>query len=312
MVTRHTQVGICITTFRRPYGLARLLDSLQRLRMDAFPDVAVRIVIADNDVAESAKPVVDRFAALFPWPISYAVEPRRGICFGRNRTVALTSDCTFIAWVDDDEIVEPDWLAQLLTAQQRFAADVVSGPVLPVFEETPPPWAVEGRFYHRPRRKTGTPVRFVATCNVLVRRAILDTIRGPFDPRFALTGGDDMNLFLQLYRAGYCMIFCDEAIAHEFMPPSRVTANWLVQRAFRCASDQVIAEDALAPSLQQHVVHVVKGSGRLVQGIYGLIPACTRGRTAMIERLVNMARGAGLLAGKVGCQLEEYRHTHGY
>src|SRR6266496_1288345 len=120
MITPSIHVGICITTFRRPGGLTRLLDSLRQLRMDRFPEVAVRIVIVDNDVAESAKPVVDRFATLGPWPISYAVEPRRGICFGRNRTVALTRDCTFIAWVDDDEIVEPDWLAQLLITQQHF------------------------------------------------------------------------------------------------------------------------------------------------------------------------------------------------
>jgi succinoglycan biosynthesis protein ExoM len=311
MLTPRIQVGICITTFRRPSSLARLLDSLQQLRMDMFPEIAVRIVIVDNDAAESAKPVVDRFAPLGPWPIHYTVEPRRGISFGRNRAVALTSECTFIAWVDDDEIVEPDWLAQLLTAQQRFGADVVSGPVLPVFEETPPDWAVEGRFYERPRLQTGTSVRFVATCNVLVRRAILDTVPGPFSPRFALTGGEDMNLFLQLYQAGCRMIFCDEAITREFMPSSRVTASWLVQRAFRRASSQVICEDALAPSLQQHVAHVVKGSGRLVQGIYGLLPASAHSRTAIIERLVNMARGAGLLAGKFGYQFEEYRHIHG-
>jgi succinoglycan biosynthesis protein ExoM len=311
MITPTIQVGICITTFRRPDGLTRLLDSLRQLRMDRFPGVAVRIVIVDNDVAESAKSVVDRFAALGPWPISYAVEPCRGISFGRNRAVALTSDCTFIAWVDDDEVVDPDWLAQLLTAQQRFGADVVSGPMLPVFEETPPDWAVEGRFYERPRRPTGTPVRFVSTCNVLVRRAILDTIPGPFSPRFALTGGGDTNLFMQLGLAGYRMIFCNEAIAHEFLPPSRVTASWLVQRSFRRASGQIICEDALAPSLRQHIVHAIKGGGRLMQGIYGLIPACTRGRTAIIEQLVTLARGTGLLAGKFGYQIEEYRHTHG-
>ena len=89
MSTPHVQVGIFVTTSRRPSGLARLLGSLRQLRMDIFPDVAVRIVIVDNDVAESARPVVDRFAALDTRPISYAVEPRgRTVVIGQLVTIA--------------------------------------------------------------------------------------------------------------------------------------------------------------------------------------------------------------------------------
>jgi hypothetical protein len=76
MSTSDVQVGIFVSTSRRPSGLACLLGSLRQLRMDKFPDVAVHIVNVDNDLAGSAKPVVARIAALDTRPVSSAMRPR--------------------------------------------------------------------------------------------------------------------------------------------------------------------------------------------------------------------------------------------
>jgi GT2 family glycosyltransferase len=45
-------VSICIATYRRPRGLARLLDSLERLKLP--PDLVVETIVVDNDAEGSA------------------------------------------------------------------------------------------------------------------------------------------------------------------------------------------------------------------------------------------------------------------
>jgi GT2 family glycosyltransferase len=38
-----------------------------------------------------------------------------------------------VAFVDDEEVPDPRWLQELLIVQSRYGANVVCGPVLPVF-----------------------------------------------------------------------------------------------------------------------------------------------------------------------------------
>ena len=72
-----------------------------------------------------------------PWQLVYAVEPRRGIPFGRNTAVRTAGDVDFVAFLDDDETADPAWLVELLRVQRTTGADVVTGTVLPVFEAGP-------------------------------------------------------------------------------------------------------------------------------------------------------------------------------
>ena len=61
----------------------------------------------------------------------------RGIAQNRNALVAAAldrSEMQFLAMLDDDEWVEPDWLDALLATQAHFGADAVEGPVIGVLD----------------------------------------------------------------------------------------------------------------------------------------------------------------------------------
>ena len=163
-------VAVCALTFRRPRGLASLLESLAALD-DPGPDYRVRIVIIDNDPEQSARQAVEGAATSMPWEIVYAAEDRRGIPFGRNRAVTMAGDADFVAFLDDDEIACREWLAELLRVQRSTAADVVTGTVLPAFETDPPTWMVEGGFFERRRYPTGHRLGYARTrtCSSLLR-----------------------------------------------------------------------------------------------------------------------------------------------
>lgn len=224
------RIDVCVASYKRPEGLRRLLQSLRSQRL---PDeVTVGVIVVDNDRNETARPVVDEAIAQGQ-AIVYDVEPEQNIALARNRSLSH-SQADFVAFIDDDEFADPHWLAQLKQTAEDFDADVVFGPVVPLLPDNAPRWVVAGRFFERPRQKTGDSVRHGRTSNALVRCATLAGLgKAPFDPLLGLTGGSDFAMFRELRSAGARLVWCDDAAVTEEVPDERLTARWLVLRAFR-------------------------------------------------------------------------------
>ena len=120
------RVAICVPTFKRPIGLSRLLDSLRMMNIDG---ISVHLIVADNDPEGSARSIVQDHASVAPYPVTYIVESVRGLTSVRNRLVAeaRSHGVTFIAFVDDDETVDEQWLTTLVTEATLRDADGVAG-----------------------------------------------------------------------------------------------------------------------------------------------------------------------------------------
>ena len=304
------RVAICIITFQRPVGLARLLLALEQLRFRRERP-SVEIVVVDNDVEESARSVCERFEKLLRWPLRYRVQPIRGIPCARNMAVSMVSSRTdFVAFVDDDEVPEPVWLDELLWVRRKHAADLVAGPVIPWFEVAPPDWVKQGHFFERSRWSTGTPIFRAHTGNMLVRRHLLGGIR-PFDERLALTGGSDSLLTRRLCRQGVRAVWADKAVVSEWVPMSRVNARWICERSFRTGANLTFIRKefhalprAWGATAAFSVVWVVAASLQVPQALLGE-PA------RAIEGSRCLCRALGLVAGLLGVRFDEYKRVHG-
>jgi succinoglycan biosynthesis protein ExoM len=306
------KVAVCVVTFRRPHGLTRLLEGLASLEFTRSPAPQLEIVVVDNDSEQTARAVCDELAPRLSWPVRYAHEPQRGISHVRNRAVACVRNwADFIAFIDDDEAPAPGWLDELLYVQAAHAADVVAGPVIRLFEDEAPAWLEQGRFFVDDRYPTGAPIRDPATNNVLIRTSALAGMESPFDPRFAITGGEDTHLFLRLHRAGRKMVWADEALVHEWIPSSRANAKWVLQRIYRGANTWSICERELDPAFRTTAMRVAKGIIRIVYGMLLFPVACLLGRHMVVRSLWYMSFGAGNLTGLAGLRYYEYRVTHG-
>lgn len=179
MFEQPINVAICIATRLRPIGLSRLLRSINELEFRKNSDVWLRVIVVDNDAAGSALATVAAAREDSRWPIRYEIEPERGISFARNRAVALADDCDYVAFVDDDEVVAPTWLDELLSTQQRFDADAVAGRVTAEYEYEPPSWLAEQHVLSSRSRPTGTTLDVFATTNLLIRRQALASTKVP-------------------------------------------------------------------------------------------------------------------------------------
>ena len=246
-------ICVCICTYKRPQFLRRLLLELARQNTGGL--FTYSIVVADNDELETARMEVLDFAARATIPVVYCVEPRQNIALTRNKAIE-SADGDFIAFIDDDEFPTKDWLLTLFKACQEFKVDGVLGPVKPHFEQEPPKWVVQGKFYDRATYPTGYVIdwRKGRTGNVLLKREIFATGTSPFRSEFL--SGEDQDFFRGMIEKGHVFIWCDEAVAYEYVPPMRWKRMFMLRRALLSGKASLAHRTFSAGNLAKSIVAV--------------------------------------------------------
>ncbi len=303
------RVAICVITFRRPDGLRRLLEGLARLTFSQ-PEPVIEIVVVDNDRDGSASDVFEEARSQLKWELGYHIEPRRGISCARNKAIScIRSEVEYIAFIDDDEVPDANWLDELLSVLTRFTADVATGPALPYFVEEPPAWAVKGGFYATNRHPTGTRVGRAFTHNVLYRAHILDGLDPIFNERLGLTGGEDSYLSVRLHHVGRRIVWADDALVREWVPPSRVSVRWILKRGFRIGTTIASIQSGLRPFPVTLCRLLAFGFYGMLKGLALLLVCGLFGRHLAISYLRNICYAGGVIAGLLRLRVEGYRET---
>ncbi len=227
--TQIHHICVCICTFKRAELLRRLLVGLNKQRTDGL--FTYSVVVADNDPAQSARPVLAWFSSAALVRVTYCFESEQNIALARNKALKH-AEGDFIAFIDDDEHPADDWLVNLFKTRELYGVDGVLGPVKPYFEQDPPKWAMKGRFFERPTFNTGYSVNWeqARTGNVLFARDILNAVDIPFRSEFN-TAGEDVDFFRRMMENGRKFVWCNEAIVYEVVPASRCTRRYLLRRA---------------------------------------------------------------------------------
>jgi GT2 family glycosyltransferase len=223
------RVTVCVCTFRRTHLLPRLFEKLAAQKLSK--GIKISIAVVDNDADGSARESVDRLGRQFHIETVYEIEAERNFALVRNRIVTLAQS-DLIAFIDDDEVPQEDWLARLLDTMQKFDAAGVLGPVRPYFDGKPPAWLLKSRLCDRPVHPTGMQLQWnqCRSGNVLLKKSIFDEKKIGFDPYYA-TGGEDVDFFKRATNAGCKFIWCEEAAAYELLPADRLKKSYYLKRA---------------------------------------------------------------------------------
>ncbi|BCJ48557.1 hypothetical protein Asp14428_00320 [Actinoplanes sp. NBRC 14428] len=222
-------ITVVICTRERPGALARCLDSLLT---QAYPDF--RVLVVDNAPVSDATAEVVRAAAR-RGPVSYLLEPKAGLSFARNAAVAAAPG-EILAWIDDDEYADPNWLAEIARAlADHPEADVVSGVIVPAELETQAQLWFEqfgghskGRGFtpdvfspataHRqsplyPLPPFGTGANMTFRPGVIERIGGWDTALGAGTPAM---GSEDTLAFTQVLVGGGTIVYQPTAVTHHY------------------------------------------------------------------------------------------------
>lgn len=210
---------VAICTKDRPDNVTRCLTELQKLKIpDNFTNI--EILIVDNAPSDDqTKEVVRKFAG-----VRYVRELKVGLDFARNR-VLKEANTELIAFLDDDVVVDRQWLLGLIEAwTENPDAGAFTGMVLPYELETEAQILFElrggfGRGFEKirygkilvdnPLYPCGAGI-FGAGCNMAFRRELLLKIGGfdeALDTGASLPGGGDLDIFYRVIRAGYPLIY---------------------------------------------------------------------------------------------------------
>lgn len=303
------RILICVPTCRRPNMLKGCLSAIAALRLPA--DTEARVLVIDNGGDGAGRKVVDELAPAYPFALRCLEESRRGICMARNRALegALEEGADYIAFLDDDEEPHGGWLEQLWLARARYAAAIVTGPVIPVNVEDPVPAAPvsDGK------RKSGESPRYVSCNNVLFDARLVTDQDLRFDPFFNFIGGEDFDFF-ERARAGArdsTTVWCAEALVFERTPKERRSIRYLLFRHYTGGINAVLRlrrSHGLGYAWRRLFP---KSIGKLCGGIV-LLPlgllGCRRCRSESAKRL---AVALGYLSALCGVVVQRYRTTDG-
>lgn len=305
-MTSSTSVAICITTYRRPEMLRRLLQAIQALTFSKMSEPDITIVVVDNDPAASARAVIAEFLSK-RYRMRYRVESRPGVSHTRNTAIEAARTADFVAFLDDDEEPSAAWLDELLNVESAFGAPIVAGPIVPRFEHTPPQWMLDGRFFQRKRYPTGTRIVSTSVGNVLISSRLLHAISPLwFDPRYSLSGGEDTHFFRRCAALGCPITWADDAIAYETVPDSRLSVGYLVARARNGGNHWTRVDLDLCPTLPHLGSRFAVGLMRVLQGTAVAAVAPVLPPQKQLRGQLLLAEGVGNLKAFFGRTYDSY------
>ena len=310
---RSRLVVVGIPTFRRPQGLARLLESIANQRVD----FEVRVLVADNDSEkqEGMETVARLQERGFRFPLEAFVVEERGISQVRNalmKRAFVEYQANSLAMLDDDEWAEEEWLASLVRVQRLTKADVVGGHVSADFAVSPPEWLQDLEGYPRKhRQRSGCVPLIYGTTNVLLSRSILVRFPGQFfDPFYALVGRGDTEFFTRIKKLGAVFAFAHLARSHEVFGASRMTKAWARERAFCDGAGHMRIVIRDRPGLVGYLRELVTIVFASVLGAVRAITNLEKSDRRMAGQILVM-RQLGKLSALLGRHKQVYKEVHG-
>ena len=237
------RLAIVVPSYNRAASLDRTLRSLVGADGEAIALALSRkretpaVIVVDNNSTDDTA----RVAASFGPAIRYLKEHQQGLSFARNTGIeaARALGAEFIAFVDDDVVVAPEWAAELVRAfDEHPDADCIGGRVLPANAGEFPAWITPGHWAplalqdHGPEALTfdGENPRGLIGANFAFRRGVFEWL-GDFSPavqrvKDGIGSTEDHEMLQRLYDAGGRAVYAPAVVVTTHVPRERMTHDY--------------------------------------------------------------------------------------
>lgn len=223
-------ISVCMCTYKRD-TLDKTLNSLCSQQLP--DDCSLEVIVVDNDTEESGRATCEAYqnnqdSVL----VSYFVNGERNLSAVRNTSIEKANG-ELLAFIDDDEWAEPDWVSSLYKALNRYSADAIFGKVNVIYPESSPDWISDGNMFGKDSHATGAVLKKGATSNALLLARWVKEDGFRFDPVFGKSGGEDTDFFHRIANAGGKLVFDNAAIVSETVETHRLNLEYLKKQNIR-------------------------------------------------------------------------------
>ena len=230
-------VTVAICTWNRAKMLDQTLVQMAKLRIPQ--GIEWELLVVDNNSTDETTQVLTRHLVSKVLPLRVVVERKQGQSNARNRAIDEAQG-EMILWTDDDVLVHSEWLSSYVKAAKDWPTMVYfGGRIDPWFSCDPPSWIkaniseLQAPFAIRNlSESTRVLLRHEDPygANLGFRTAVLRKER--FNPDLGLIGkkqtrGDETEMLLRLYDQGYRGVWVHDAIVDHYIPPERLTAEYI-------------------------------------------------------------------------------------
>lgn len=231
------RITLVVATYNRGEQLIRTVNSINNQSLDRTIWDAI---IVNNNSSDNTTLLFDAFKTSHPEAenIQMVFESRQGLSHARNCGVGKSKG-EYIAIIDDDEEINPEFLAQYIDFFDSYPdAAAAGGKIKPVYEYETPAWL--SRRLERPlaaqidlgdTTKLFDGGRSPIGGNMAFRREVFDKY-GLFDPNLGrkgdkLFGGEEKDLFDRIGSAGGKIYWVPGPTVLHIIPRSRLTRSYL-------------------------------------------------------------------------------------
>lgn len=205
---------IAICSRRRPLLLTQALETIMALDVPEHIDFSI-LIVENDDKPQYANIVTSLDTKI---PIHYALEPAAGLTHARNKmlTTALELDVDWLGSIDDDVVLQKDWLVEMARAIKTYPD---TGFFYGNWKRTKAPGAPS--WYPHPSplkaKATGSKIKFATGGNIAVRKSVFaaEGMALRFDHQFKFSGGEDIDFCRQYSAEGGIIRSVYEAVGTE-------------------------------------------------------------------------------------------------
>ena len=236
-------ITVCLCTHNRPRYVADCLDGLTR---QTVPRERFRTLIVDSGSTQAAHAELRKHADRHPNTALIRLD-EPGVSLARNAGAAAAAT-RFIAYIDDDAIPDPTWVAAILQALDKPGPQpaVIGGRILPKWEAPLPQWwpaslrGVLSIVEHQGKGEYRTPdlppkLEPYAANMVVDVQALLQA--GGFGGNLGrhgttLLSDEEVQLAWRLQDAGYSVRYDSGIVVHHQIQATRFRPEWLLARLY--------------------------------------------------------------------------------
>lgn len=303
-------VAVYVCTYRRNDALARMLDSLETAAAKALPAVELAVVVIDDNPDGRARSVVDTSTRSFPLGLHYRHCGEGNIAAARNTGLQAAMELAdWVAMVDDDQIVVPEWLTELVRVQTETGADAVTAPVYARFPDDSPGWLRNQPFaelWNTALKPDGAPVTDLQTANSMIRTAFLEAnpeVR--FSRDLGSVGGEDMVFYRAALAAGLKAHYSRDAVNWELETAERATYRYQLRRCLWHGNTEAVTN--LRAGRDRRPRLVARAGKRALLALAHPIQRLRSGRSPQFRYAVAYSlQSVGMLLGVAGIRLSHH------